>query len=145
MNENAQGNEDDNVFISNTSLLYNNLETLEHKQDDENIDFHDLYMQFVSDTEEEKIESKFHDMQFLKDFQSSQAITMRTIETQTSETQINQDSDERFLWEKYSTSVVSKIMEKMGYKGKGLGKAENGFVEPISGKKDLFKSMSEKK
>ena len=101
-------------------------------------------MQFVRDTDEEKIESKFHDMQFLKDFQSSQPISRRTIETQTSETQVNQDSDERFLWEKYSTGVVSEIMEKMGFKEKGLGKAENG--DPITvEKKDRFKSTSEKK
>ena len=134
------------MFISNTSPLYNNSETLEHNQDDENIDFHDLYMQFVRDTEEEKIKSEFHDMLFLKDFQSSQAISTRTIETQTSETQINQDIDERFLWEKYSTGFISKIMEKMGYKGKGLGKAGNDIVEPITvEKKDRFKSTSEKK
>ena len=37
----------------------------------------------------------------------------------------------RFIWEKCSTGVASKIIEKMGYRGKGLGKEENGIVEPI--------------
>ena len=45
----------------------------------------------------------------------------------------------------YSKGVVSKVMEKMGNKGKGLGKVENDIAEPnIVEKKDRFKSTSEK-
>ena len=41
-------------------------------------------------------------------------------------------TNEPFGWEKYSTGAASKIMKKMGYnKGKGLGKDENGIMEPI--------------
>ena len=101
------------MFIGSTSPLCNNSETSEHNQNDEDIDFHDLYMQLVKDTDEEKIE--FHDVQSLRDSES-QAINTRTTESQTTETQINEDSDELFLW--YSKCVVNKIMEKMGYKGK---------------------------
>ena len=38
---------------------------------------------------------------------------------------------ERFAWEKHSSGVATKIMNKMGYKGKGLGKRENGITETI--------------
>ena len=31
-------------------------------------------------------------------------------------------TNERFEWEKYSRGVASKIVDKMGYKGKGLDK-----------------------
>ena len=41
-------------------------------------------------------------------------------------------SDERFVWEKHSTGFASKMLGKMGYQGKGLGKAENGIIEPIT-------------
>ena len=34
-------------------------------------------------------------------------------------------------WEKYTNGCVSRIMEKMGYRGKGLGKTESGITEPI--------------
>ena len=56
------------MFIGSASSLCNNSETSEHNQNDEDIDFHDLYMQFVRDTEEEKIESEFHDVQFIRDY-----------------------------------------------------------------------------
>ena len=84
----------------------------------------DTDMQFLRDNERGNCSNYVHS----KDPQSSQVISMRTIEAQITETQINEDSDELFLWEKYSTGVVSKIMEKMGYKGKGLSKVENGIV-----------------
>ena len=38
---------------------------------------------------------------------------------------------ERFAWEKHSSGIAMKIMIKMGYKGKGLGKTENGITETI--------------
>ena len=37
-----------------------------------------------------------------------------------------------FTWEKHSSGVASKILNRMGYKGKGLGKAEDGIREPIT-------------
>ena len=37
----------------------------------------------------------------------------------------------QYNWEKFSNGFASKQMDKMGYKGKGLGKRENGITEPI--------------
>ena len=39
---------------------------------------------------------------------------------------------ERFAWEKHSSGVAMKIMNKIGYKGKILGKTENGIMETIT-------------
>ena len=59
---------------------------------------------------------------------------------------------EQFKWEKHSSGVASKILDKMGYKGKGLGKSENGITEPITidssqrlGAADLNKKKGEKR
>ena len=40
--------------------------------------------------------------------------------------------NDRFAWQKHSSGIATKIMNKTGYKGKGLGKMENGITEPIS-------------
>ena len=40
--------------------------------------------------------------------------------------------DERFVWEKHSTGFASKMLSKMGYQGKVLGKEENGIMESIT-------------
>ena len=34
-------------------------------------------------------------------------------------------------WERHSSGFASRMLKKMGYKGKGLGKSENGITEPI--------------
>ena len=39
---------------------------------------------------------------------------------------------ERYKWEKHSSGVASRILNKMGFSGKGLGKTENGITEPIT-------------
>ena len=47
--------------------------------------------------------------------------------------------DGRFGWEKHSSGAAAKIMAKMGYKGKGLGKTESGITEPITIKPAVFR------
>ena len=39
---------------------------------------------------------------------------------------------DRYKWEKHSSGVASRILNKMGFSGKGLGKTENGITEPIT-------------
>ena len=38
---------------------------------------------------------------------------------------------DKFNWEMYSNGFASKMINEMRYKGKGLGKSENGITEPI--------------
>ena len=54
-------------------------------------------------------------------------------------------TNERFPWVKHTSGVPSKIMAKMGYNGKGLGKTESGITEPISIKPTIFSHTDKKK
>ena len=38
---------------------------------------------------------------------------------------------DRYIWQRHSSGIASKLMNKMGYGGLGLGKEENGITEPI--------------
>ena len=38
-------------------------------------------------------------------------------------------------WERHNTGFASKMMSKYGYQGKGLGKREDGIIEPIIGER----------
>lgn len=40
--------------------------------------------------------------------------------------------DDLFTWARHSSRVASNIMNRMGYKGKGLGKREDGITAPIT-------------
>ena len=40
--------------------------------------------------------------------------------------------EQKFPWEKHNNGVGSQILDKMNYKGGGLGKNENGIGEPIT-------------
>ena len=49
------------------------------------------------------------------------------------------DDDPLAPWERHSTGFGSKMLRKMGYGGKGLGKTEDGIVHPITiEKKNVF-------
>ena len=37
-----------------------------------------------------------------------------------------------FTWERHSSGIASKIIDRMGYHGNGLGKEENGITQPIT-------------
>ena len=45
---------------------------------------------------------------------------------------ININFHDRVPWEKHSTGFATKMLKKMGFNGKGLGKKENGISEPIT-------------
>ena len=43
----------------------------------------------------------------------------------------NEEYDGKIPWEKHSSGFASKMLNKYGYQGNGLGKFENGIKEPI--------------
>ena len=49
-----------------------------------------------------------------------------------SDTNSNTKLDERYEWQKSSSGFARKMFAKMGYKGRGLGKSEDGIMEPVS-------------
>ena len=113
--------------------------------ENEDIDFQILYEHYVRDAEEERIEAEYHDLylQFVRDTEAVTFENNPNQETDDKQTQTyNVDVDLENgcnPWEKHSTGIASRIMKKMGYKGKGLGKTENGITEPIRvEKKDRF-------
>ena len=52
---------------------------------------------------------------------------------------------ERYPWEKFSSGVASKILDRMGYHGKGLGKNENGITDHIMNDSNRFKTETSSK
>ena len=53
------------------------------------------------------------------------------------------ETSSKYHWEKYSNGFAGKMLNKMGFRGKGLGKCENGISEPIQiEKKSSFKKES---
>ena len=48
-------------------------------------------------------------------------------------------------WEKHSLGFGTKMLHKMGYQGGGLGKHENGIINPIMANKEQFRSVPRKK
>ena len=52
---------------------------------------------------------------------------------------IKENCENKYEWLKYSSGQASKIINKMGYKGKGLGKNEDGIEEAIQVNNTKFK------
>ena len=52
--------------------------------------------------------------------------------------------NERYSWQKHSSGAASRIMHKMGYKGRGLGKKENGRRETIPLEPKRFRKNEKK-
>ena len=44
----------------------------------------------------------------------------------------NEKSSDFAAWEKHTTGFASRMLQKMGYNGGGLGKNENGIINPIT-------------
>ena len=64
---------------------------------------------------------------------NSTAVTLTTTDTVNLSSSSSEADNytKEFTWEKHSTGFASRILNKMGYKGKGLGKQEDGITEPI--------------
>ena len=144
----------DNKDIRNSTKVddISTTATVTDYQNNENIDFNDLYLQYVRDIEEERdksitLKQQLHEIRAVKHLEYNDMIDcMNVFEddyiirngtsgnskcTSIFTNNTSWKNNERFKWEKHSTGFASKIMEKMGYKGRGLGKGEDGILEPI--------------
>lgn len=111
------------VFITNEDYFYND------DSDDENeINHESSFSDF-----DKKIPRKFR---YTLSSTAVSTPTKATINTSSSSASSSDDGrhkfSERYQWEKHSSGVASRILDKMGYKGKGLGKEENGITEAIT-------------
>lgn len=88
----------------------------------------------VSDKESrlcETISSDLFESDFVSEFNEPKENTNIIDQLKESRSQSKND-DELAPWEKYSLGFGTKMLHKMGYSGGGLGKFENGRVNPIS-------------
>ena len=141
----TEGNNNNTITNANSTEI-----ELDSYQEEES-GFAELYPQFVADSEREKStdiklqrqikevrDEKHYDyinsLHHINKSHDEKYISPDSTESINKGYTINETTtgNERFEWEKYSTGVASKIMDKMGYKGKGLGKNENGITEPIA-------------
>ena len=91
------------------------------------------FMNYGKSDLEDKIESNDANVNILRstpDSHSSLTSTLRS--TSTSTAGANSSISERAPWEQFSTGFATKMLNKMGFRGNGLGKAEDGITEPVT-------------
>ena len=82
----------------------------------------------------EDLNSFTYDTLYSQPFSSTDTTNRNDITTSSSEYVNNgrHKYSNIFTWERHSSGIASKIIDRMGYHGNGLGKEENGITEPIT-------------
>ena len=149
------GSENNDIQNSTTLEDISTMATSTDYESNESIDFNDLYLQYVRDTGVEGDKSfslmqQLQEIRAVKNLEYNDIIVSRRDNNSINVSEENYNTsivtsnnseftsactkntswknNEQFKWEKHSTGL-SKIMGKMGYKGRGLGKAEDGIIE----------------
>ena len=149
------GSENNDIQNSTTLEDISTMATSTDYESNESIDFNDLYLQYVRDTGVEGNKSfslmqQLQEIRAVKNLEYNDIIVSRRDNNSINVSEENYNSsivtsnnseftsactkntswknNEQFKWEKHLTGL-SKIMGKMGYKGRGLGKAEDGIIE----------------
>lgn len=74
-----------------------------------------------------------HSSTFLMNKNTTQDVSAETTMARENEKRIEENElPNQYAWEKHSSGSARKVMEKMGYKGGGLGKHENGREEAVA-------------
>ena len=138
-------NKDDDEFFKNTFKEYQAFERIEH----EKFRLKEKLSQFVKYLVDQKMKSfdetscentetrvtggGLNFMSPISPMNDESSVTLQELDT-TEECESSSDNHNnryKYQWQKHSSGLASKIINKMGYKGKGLGKNEDGIEEAI--------------
>ena len=132
-------NNDDEEFFQNIFKEYQNFERIELKKNQ----LKEKLSRIVKYLVDQKTKSEDNRLNFVRNSPMSNKSSVSGHESNTTEECMSSsdkyDSRHKYDWQKHSSGLASRIIDKMGYKGRGLGKNEDGIEEAIQVDDTKFK------